>query len=567
MRRMKRLKREDHDDQRIERQDQQQMTTMQPNHHSSRAPRAARTARPRLKPLHRRLSQALGPTLSTLTLTLGLGLSTLPAPAAAGFLEDYYTAAGAQTAVTEPAVLQSQSVNLVTGGSFMLKTPRKSFTPYSLEAPHLKAGCGGIDLFLGSFSMPSKEEFVSFLRSVGTALPGVAYQLALQSMSPDLNEIVAEYRDMLMSVTDGLTDSCTAAETLLNKTGAAEHLQAAGHWARSQLRTSGAASDASDAESLTRTDGAKVVSSVPERMDSGGNVIQAAELNLTWSLLKGGKLASADTEHLEVMMTMLGTTVYRKTGSGDNTTILSEDYAPEDLVHSLYSPGDQTTGSVAAGSGSSIGDNGGGSTRSTAGRADTTTQKKEFRVLVCDEPVKCLNPKWTTRTDVNLVAAVTAAANRYKESLIQGNRDHVTKSDILMLANISSIPLLGIIEATASPRMPGLSDAYVRIYSEAAAYELIMNALSELSTSAEAVIKASSGKAANALLLAHAERLLDRVHLMETAMQAQKSNLALALQNAQQLAATVDFIRRSVYGQAAAEIAAQLPGAAREGGF
>ena len=430
----------------------------------------------------------------------------------------------------------------------MLKTPRKSFTPFSLEAPHLKAGCGGIDLFLGSFSMPSKEEFVSFLRSVGTALPGVAYQLALQSMSPDLNEIVAEYRDMLMSVTDGLTDSCAAAETLLNKTGAAEHLQAAGHWARSQLRSSGAASDASDAESLTRTDGAKVVSSVPERTDSGGNVIQAAELNLTWSLLKGGKLASADDEHLEVMMTMLGTTIYRKTGSGENTTILSEDFAPEDLVHSLSAPGEETESNDGAG-------------------IDPKPKKKEFRVLACDEPVKCLNPKWTTRTDVNLVAAVTAAANRYKESLIQGNRDHVTKADILMLANVSSIPLLGIIEATASPRMPGLSDAYVRIYSEAAAYELIMNALSELSTSAEAVIKASSGKAANALLLAHAERLLDRVHLMETAMQAQKSNLALALQNAQQLAATVDFIRRSVYGQAAAEIAAQLPGAAREGGF
>lgn len=534
---------------RHQRQNDKHMTTMKPTQHHAQAAqeaqeaqeaRAAGRSRPRLK----RLTQILG-----LTLSLALGLSS---PASAGFLEDYYTAAGAQTAVTEPAVLQSQSVSLVTGGSFMLKTPRKSFTPFSLEAPHLKAGCGGIDLFLGSFSMPSKEEFVSFLRSVGTALPGVAYQLALQSMSPDLNEIVAEYRDMLMSVTDGLTDSCTAAETLLNKTGAAEHLQAAGHWARSQLRSSGAASDASDAESLTRTDGAKVVSSVPERTDSGGNVIQAAELNLTWSLLKGGKLASADDEHLEVMMTMLGTTIYRKTGSGENTTILSEDFAPEDLVHSLYAPGEETESGDGDGDGVGI---------------DPKPKKKEFRVLACDEPVKCLNPKWTTRTDVNLVAAVTAAANRYKESLIQGNRDHVTKSDILMLANISSIPLLGIIEATASPRMPGLSDAYVRIYSEAAAYELIMNALSELSTSAEAVIKASSGKAANALLLAHAERLLDRVHLMETAMQAQKSNLALALQNAQQLAATVDFIRRSVYGQAAAEIAAQLPGAAREGGF
>lgn len=479
-------------------------------------------------------------TALALSCTCALGFFTLSAaPARAGFLEDYYDAAGAQTAVTQPAVVQSQSVNLVTGGSFMLKTPRKTFQPFSLEAPHLKAGCGGIDVFLGSFSLPSKEEFVSYLRSIGTALPGVAYQLALQGMSPDLNEIVAEYRDLLMRVTNGLTDSCSTAETLLSATGAADHLKAAGHWARGKLRESGEASDASEADDMTKTDGAAVIENVPERKDTGGNVVQAAEMNLTWTLLKGGKLASADTENLEVIMTMLGTTVYRKSGSGENTTITSEDFAPADLLHALYATG----------------------TDANAGK-----EKTEIDALVCDEPVKCLNPKKGKLRDVNLVTAIKTASLHYRDSLIQANRGGVTEEEILMLANISSLPLLSLIEATASPRFPGLSDAYIQIFAEAAAYEGIMRALTDLSKSAMQMVKASSGSTASAELQAHAEKLQDRVLSIQSELLKQESNLKQSLANAQALSAQVDYIRRSVYGQAAAEIASQMPGIPPVGG-
>lgn len=74
--------------------------------------------------------------------------------------------------MTPAGIYESQSLSLATGGSFVMKTPRKDFTPFTLDAPHLKAGCGGIDLFLGAFSVPSREEFVSFLRSIGTGDAG-----------------------------------------------------------------------------------------------------------------------------------------------------------------------------------------------------------------------------------------------------------------------------------------------------------------------------------------------------------------------------------------------------------
>lgn len=500
--------------------------------HADKTPTSRRSTAGSLRHRHPAAPSRLGRSSALFALTLAFGFGALAAsPAVAGFLDDYYEAAGAQTSVTQPAIVESSSMNLVTGGSFVVKVPRKTFTPFTFEAPSLKAGCGGIDLFLGGFSIPSKDEFVSFLRSIGTALPGLAFQLALQSMSPDLNEQVTSFRDMLMKISQGLANSCEAGAAVLDMTGAAGQLRNAGHWAANALRASGEAEDASDASSMTRIDGAKVMASVPERKDAGGAVVSASEINLTWALLKGGRFASAGDEYLEVMMTMLGTTIYRKAGSGESTTVASADYAARDLLHELYAPGDES-------------------------------DRRSIEVLACDEPVKCLSPKWTKRQDVNLVAAVKKAADHYRRSLLLANKGEVTARELQLLANISSIPLLGIVEASASPQIEGLSEAYMSIYAEAAAYEGIMNALTNLGKSVEETLQSSSGITANATNQAHAERLRERIRTVVMEMQSLRQSLYQALANARELSAQVEHIRRSVYGQSAVEVAAQMPASA-----
>lgn len=261
-------------------------------------------------PLSRSTAFAKLPRLFSAAFALSLALASHSV--SAGFLEDFYDQAGAQTSVTRAGVYESQNLRLATGGSFVLKAPRKTFTPFTLDAPSLKSGCGGIDFFLGAFSVPSREEFVSFARSIGTAIPGLAFHLALQSMSPDLNEQITEFRDMIMELTGNFSDSCKAAQWAVDKTAsAAGWMSTMQHRSVNALRASGEASDASDADRLTRTNGSKVLDNAPDRTDSGGEVVESSEMNLTWSLLKGGKLGSSlDQETLETMMTMLGTAIY-----------------------------------------------------------------------------------------------------------------------------------------------------------------------------------------------------------------------------------------------------------------
>lgn len=74
------------------------------------------------------------------------GIALGCAPAHAGFLQDFYDDAGAQTAYTSAGLYASSSMDLLSGGRFVVKVPRRDFQPYYLQAPHLKAGCGGIDV-------------------------------------------------------------------------------------------------------------------------------------------------------------------------------------------------------------------------------------------------------------------------------------------------------------------------------------------------------------------------------------------------------------------------------------
>ena len=315
-------------------------------------------------------------------------LALPPCTSQAGFLQEFYDDASLQSSYTAPGLYASASMDTVTGGRFILKANREDFQPYYLQGPELKAGCGGIDVFLGAFSIPSKDEFVSFVRSIGTALPGLAFHAALQSLAPDLNEQISQFRDMLMRYASMLGDSCQVAENIMNA-GPNEWISSLGHKARNSLRSLGQAEDAHDADSLTRADGGKVVSSAPTRTDTGGNIVEASELNLTWALLISGKGSQRLTqEKREVMMSLIGTRVFVKKGSGTSTTIEERNYPALDLLNAVL------------------------------GEPGSDKIPTEAVVYKCDEKDKCLNPTRTTYSDVNLNNQIYKAMTNYRSSLV-----------------------------------------------------------------------------------------------------------------------------------------------------
>ena len=85
---------------------------------------------------------------------------------------------GAVGNYTAPGAFKGQTFNTFTGGNLYLRSPNKTYQLAAIQFPSAKGGCGGIDLFGGSFSHISAAEFRNMLRNITAALPEVPAGLA-----------------------------------------------------------------------------------------------------------------------------------------------------------------------------------------------------------------------------------------------------------------------------------------------------------------------------------------------------------------------------------------------------
>src|SRR5689334_2814452 len=92
-------------------------------------------------------------------------------------MQQMFDALGTLGNVTSAGAFRGQAMDLYTGGSLMMRTPAKNYTLVNAQLPSLKAGCGGIDLFGGSFSFINKAQFVALLRNIGANAVGYAFKL------------------------------------------------------------------------------------------------------------------------------------------------------------------------------------------------------------------------------------------------------------------------------------------------------------------------------------------------------------------------------------------------------
>lgn len=118
---------------------------------------------------------------------------------------------------TEPQVYESQSRRGYVGGAIALRAPVKNYQIVYFDPPRLTAGCGGIDMFFGSFSFLSAEEFKNLLRNIGTALAGYAFKLAIETMCPVCNAILTDLQNIANWLNNANMNSCRIAKGILDK--------------------------------------------------------------------------------------------------------------------------------------------------------------------------------------------------------------------------------------------------------------------------------------------------------------------------------------------------------------
>ncbi|RIY34209.1 hypothetical protein CJP74_00020 [Psittacicella melopsittaci] len=119
---------------------------------------------------------------------------------------------------TNPARIQALDRNVYYGGSFMLRNQLFNTQLINFDAPYINAGCGGIDLYGGSLSFISKEQFNLLLKSIASNAVGYSFNLALTHVCPTCSQVTESLQRKVQMLNQYLGNSCALAQGIVNDT-------------------------------------------------------------------------------------------------------------------------------------------------------------------------------------------------------------------------------------------------------------------------------------------------------------------------------------------------------------
>ena len=118
--------------------------------------------------------------------------------------------------VTAPTAHMGQRRGVFDGGSLVARNRIMNESLWHIVPPSFDAGCGGIDLFAGSFSFISADQFQQLMRSIAANATGYAFEVALSAMCPTCVETMEALQKKIQGLNQGYLNSCQLAKGLVN---------------------------------------------------------------------------------------------------------------------------------------------------------------------------------------------------------------------------------------------------------------------------------------------------------------------------------------------------------------
>lgn len=148
--------------------------------------------------------------------------TSVTAPAISGNLQsELNDLFGTMSNVTQPGVYETTRRGVIAGGGANVRSRRMNIQLVSFEPPNIKGGCGGIDVFLGSFSYINLDQFISFLRAIAANAAGYAFQMALKVSCGVCSNVMEAMQTLAQRMNNMNMSSCQLAEGLVTDTYAA----------------------------------------------------------------------------------------------------------------------------------------------------------------------------------------------------------------------------------------------------------------------------------------------------------------------------------------------------------
>lgn len=278
--------------------------------------------------------------LTALLTSTAIALAPTPGNAdVASDLQNFWENSGGGVNVSQPAFYQGQRAGFASLGSVSIKTRTRNTNLVNIQLPSVRAGCGGIDVFGGSFSFISREELIKLMEAIMQNASGFAFELALQSMSPAVQETVGKLRDLVQEVNAMSINSCETGQLLAGALwpkidNASRHICKTigayqGRFADHVAGRHGCDTKGEQTTTLANAN-AEMADQVP------------VDINYAWRAIKKNNFLSADPNLAEYFMTLTGTIV-TVAGANDSEGPTHNTYAPKaisgDMVDVLVDGG------------------------------------------------------------------------------------------------------------------------------------------------------------------------------------------------------------------------------------
>ncbi|MES4615577.1 conjugal transfer pilus assembly protein TraH [Ewingella sp. CoE-038-23] len=432
--------------------------------------------------------------LSILTV---MGMSTPALADVQGDLNGFFGSLGYDGNVSKAQAWQGQAAGYITGGSVYLRNPVKQVQLISMQVPSLNSGCGGIDAYLGAFSFISGEEIQRFAKQIMSNAAGYAFDLALQTMVPELKQAKDFLQKIASDVNSANMSSCQAAQGIIG-----------GLWPVSQLSNQKICQDIAGDDNIfsdwaSSRQGCTVGGqgdSVTSRANANEKDQVLKNKNLIWDALGRNHLFDGNRQLKELVMSIVGSIIFNSAGQ---VTILTPMVDNRDVITVLMRGG-------------------------TA------------KIYGCDEPDLCLGPTVASVTISSNNALVTLVQN-IMLSMNQKLTDDTGLSDQEKgFLNTTSVPVLKYL--TNSQSM-GQSPTYLIQVADYIAQDLMIQYLQELVKQASQSLAGKNfpEQAAGELRqnVAQAQQLLANMKLQSAADQNALDGIDRNMQYLQQQVSTI----------------------------
>lgn len=129
----------------------------------------------------------------------------------ADWVDSWYDAA----TYSGPDTFSTKNRHLITGGAFSVRSRIKTDYPVTISLPKVKAGCGGIDAFMGGFSFLDGDYLVDKAQRMMQASAYVAVDMALKTMSKEFSDTIKSAEQIVNALNSIQLNECRAAKPLV----------------------------------------------------------------------------------------------------------------------------------------------------------------------------------------------------------------------------------------------------------------------------------------------------------------------------------------------------------------